>query len=714
MNRLTRTGARGSTGWIKARGWRCQGRGVLREDIVRRIRASTGSQGRVDALRVRVSVSPCSRFLSNGESLGVRIPSKTVRACRSALGLIGLATAILALSATPALAFATHLYDSKTSSEFGSTPGALGLAIDQSDGSVYVAELNNDSVNKFTAGGEPISSFGGGAGEISGVGYPWQVAVDQTSHDLYVGTDSTDTVSKFDSDGNPVSSFGTAGQLTVRSPIGIGVDPVNQDIYVGNNEQNRIEVFTANGVPVTKFSTDQAASPYDVAVDGSGRVYVAGTGGLERFSESGTPELLIQAGGFQGVTVDPGNEDVYGNQGDEIAEYSPGGESLISRFGSGILNYTWGVAVNKSTGEIYVGSFGASSVDVFGPLVILPDVLTNPPAPAAIGHTTASLTGHVDPAGGSPITACEVEYGLNTEYSSGKVPCEPSPPITTSIDVSAKLAGLKPLTVYHYRFAAKNEAGTNYGEDQTFEPQAVFSVNTLSATNVTASGAELKGSFQVDSEGGNTKYEFEWGPTRAYGSKTPVGSTAENGIQEVSAPITGLSFYTNYHYRMVATNSLGTNFGPDQVLRTQPPGLPSVDKTNTSAESPDGATLEAEVNPDFAPTVVRFEYGPNAEYGSKTPLTESIGMDDIDHSATATITGLQPGETYHYRAVAVNFAGVSSGPDRTFNTTDTPTISATAASAISSDRCNSWRPNQARLQPHHLPLRIWDQCSLRP
>ena len=150
MNRLNRTGARGSTGWIRSR----DGDAKAEECYVR---TSSGRSGlrwdrRGALMRSRVGlVSTRFTLPLKGRSKEARRPSKIVKAMAPSTGAIGLATAILASSATPAFALATHLYDSKTSSEFGSTPGALGVAIDQSDGSVYVAELNNGSVNKFTA-----------------------------------------------------------------------------------------------------------------------------------------------------------------------------------------------------------------------------------------------------------------------------------------------------------------------------------------------------------------------------------------------------------------------------------------------------------------------------------------------------------------------------------------------------------------------------------
>lgn len=606
--------------------------------------------------------------------------------CARAFALALLSTSIAALLLAPiASAEVTHLYDSSTTANFGSIAGGLGLAIDQSNGDVYVAQLNGGSVRKFTSTGNPISSFGGGTGEIS-FGGPWGLAVDQNSHDLYV-SNGGNAVYKFDSEGNPVSSFGSNGQLGVANCIGVAVDPVNGDLYVANAE-GKVEVFTSSGVPVREFTTGPVTAPLGIAVDAAGRVYVDGGGyigggpGLERFNESGTREGMVEPGGFQGVTIDPATDDVYTTQGGELAEYSPGGETLISQFGGGVVNDAWGVGVNETTGEIYTATYYGSSVDAFGPTVIIPNVTSNPPTLASVDHTTAVLTGQIDPAGGPEVTECAIEYGTTTEYLGGKVPCETSTPITAPTEVSAKLTGLTPLMTYHYRFVAKNENGPNYGQDQTVEPPAVFGLNTEPASGITATEGKLSGSFQVDPEGGETHYYFEWGLTKSYGAKTPEASTAQDGLREVSATVNTFTFSTLYHYRLVATNSLGTSYGPDQTLQTELPGLPRVVETSSSAVNPESATFEAEVNPEFGPTVVRFEYGPGLSYGSRTPPTESIGEDGIEHHVSILVTGLRPGETYHYRVLAINFSGIVTGPDMTLDTTDTPTASTMAASAV--------------------------------
>ena len=83
---------------------------------------------------------------------------------------------------------------------------------------------------------------------------------------------------------------------------------------------------------------------------------------------------------------------------------------------------------------------------------------------------------------------------------------------------------------------------------------------------MTFSSATLNGT--VNPNGLLTTYVFQWGRTTAYGSAT-TATSAGSGTGQVaaSARITGLRYYTVYHYRLVATNSAGTTYGADQSFR---------------------------------------------------------------------------------------------------------------------------------------------------
>jgi phosphodiesterase/alkaline phosphatase D-like protein len=73
----------------------------------------------------------------------------------------------------------------------------------------------------------------------------------------------------------------------------------------------------------------------------------------------------------------------------------------------------------------------------------------------------------------------------------------------------------------------------------------------------------------------------------------------------------------------------------------------------------------------------------DTSYGSRTALSQSIGEDGTFHPVSVTIGNLEPGTTYHYRAVGINFSGSTLGPDRTFATSNVPRIDGTSVSNIS-------------------------------
>jgi hypothetical protein len=78
------------------------------------------------------------------------------------------------------------------------------------------------------------------------------------------------------------------------------------------------------------------------------------------------------------------------------------------------------------------------------------------------------------------------------------------------------------------------------------------------------------------------------------------------------------------------------------------------------------ARLNAAVNPKSRETSYRFEYGLASGYGSATADGTVTPVNSAHRQVAATLSGLTPGATYHYRVVAENAAGTSAGEDRAF------------------------------------------------
>ena len=73
----------------------------------------------------------------------------------------------------------------------------------------------------------------------------------------------------------------------------------------------------------------------------------------------------------------------------------------------------------------------------------------------------------------------------------------------------------------------------------------------------------------VNPTGSPTTARFEYGPTASYGSSSPPDELG-NGTSAVptSQFLTGLDLGTTYHFRLVASNSVGTSFGDDRTFTT--------------------------------------------------------------------------------------------------------------------------------------------------
>lgn len=79
------------------------------------------------------------------------------------------------------------------------------------------------------------------------------------------------------------------------------------------------------------------------------------------------------------------------------------------------------------------------------------------------------------------------------------------------------------------------------------------------------------------------------------------------------------------------------------------------------------AELHGTANPNGPEATIRFEYGTSDAYGAVTP-DEKLAAGLTDVAASAALSALQPGTTYHYRLVATTADGTAAGADAMFAT----------------------------------------------
>lgn len=98
-------------------------------------------------------------------------------------------------------------------------------------------------------------------------------------------------------------------------------------------------------------------------------------------------------------------------------------------------------------------------------------------------------------------------------------------------------------------------------------------VSTGGAANITPTTVRLTGT--VDPNGAATTYQFQYGPTIAYGAATAEATVTGDGKKTVAVDVINLAPATRYHYRLVATNVRGVARGGDKAFKTkiQPLGV---------------------------------------------------------------------------------------------------------------------------------------------
>lgn len=196
-------------------------------------------------------------------------------------------------------------------------------------------------------------------------------------------------------------------------------------------------------------------------------------------------------------------------------------------------------------------------------------------------------------------------------------------------------------------------------------------VQTDSTTAPYISTVVVKGT--INPNGAPTTYWYEYGQTSVLSSKT-AGYLVGSGYTTLYTPayITGLLSNTNYYFRLVAQNNLGTVNGITYSFKTNttpaPNGIAPTTTTNAAADiTRTVVNLHGQINSNGSETTFWFEYGTTSELGIVTAF-QSAGGNSSSQSVSVSISNLQPLTKYYFRLNAQNQFGTINGQILNFTT----------------------------------------------
>lgn len=336
------------------------------------------------------------------------------------------------------------------------------LTIDSS-GNIYVVDRGNCRIAKFLTDGSvtTFGSRGSGNGEFY---QPCGISLDNTGQFLYVTDMHNRRVQKFTLGGTYVSTFGQFGQADglFLAPCGISVDG-NGNVYVTDTGKGNIQKFTSDGIYQMKFGDGSLSSPESCALDSSGNIYVTDSGHnlIKKYDSSGG--LLSSFGGdsstedgsFQypiDLKLGPdGHLFVVEHYGDcRIQEFDSSG-TFIGRIrgintGTSDFDRASGLAISSS-GNLYVSDTGNHKIAKLSTSVL-----------PCIDHITAT---DFSTSGGtirwmtqSPATSKVTYWLLNGQPSQ----VEDQSAVTNH---SVTLSGLQGDAMYSYKVSSTDGNGTS-------------------------------------------------------------------------------------------------------------------------------------------------------------------------------------------------------------------------------------------------------------
>jgi DNA-binding beta-propeller fold protein YncE len=593
-------------------------------------------------------------------------------------GLLVLAIGVLALLAVASPASADSVIGSPGSGA-GQYEGPRGVAVDNSNGHVYVADTGNSRIDVFdsadtflfafgwkvnaTAPEEKLQtctpatgcqkgSSGSGAGQFEAFG-PQAIAVDSSSHAVYVSETNNHRLQKFDSEGHfawmaggEVDQVSHANLCTVAVNCGAGKasSPIGQEGFF--------------------FSTLGQGLP--VSVGPGGIVYVADSKKLgvadsegfntrvQHYEADGThlgPQLILpgKVDRVAALVVDSAGSLYVSDGGGDggVRKFDSAGSPVTSwgengRVSIGPSAYSTGLALDPA-GDLFVATALNQNIEIHEyddagtqTRIFFPAVRRGLFAAGGLAY---------DDGTGDLFLTEQSGGGSTPDHLLRVVPPPPGPLLVPGSAVATPIGSVRATLNVSF-----NSQGKPSHARFQYIAKAAYEANLAAAKEGFFGAATTPNSP-------DTPADFENHTVQA------------TNVCAVPTEATCLQPETTYYFRALAENAEGTVTGEKTEFTTRPPL--EVVATWSGEVGTETASLLAQVNPFSIAATGHFQYiEEGADYqanGFEHALT-TLGELDFGHGEapvlrSAQINGLKAGTIYHYRLIASDayFPAIASG-----------------------------------------------------
>ena len=578
-------------------------------------------------------------------------------------GWAGIIFAILALWFTTSITHADPPPGFAFSIDASRIPGGwspYSLATDAT-GNIYAATFS--SVVKVAPTGNYLSHWGTqgtGPGQFA---YPGPLAFDRQGNS-YVADPDNNRIEKFDANGKFLTQWGALGTNPgqLNNPDGVALNSAGQ-VFVSDCFNNCIHKFSGTGSFLGQFGSagtnaGQFSNPGVITFDGNDNLYVVDSPGgsfndfrVQKFDSTG--HFLLQwssygpngAGSIEvaGIAADAtGNVYVVDGPNNRIQKFTSNGTFLTEwgelGTGPGQFNSPAGITLDPTGNYVFVPDYYNARIQVFAYQALNPMVFQSPTNVVVPAGANLLLTAGVF--GAKPIRY-QWQYGGAT--------------IPDATNSNLLIPGVSLAASGGYSLTAANSFGVT-GSSNAMITVLPLVATTLPVSGVSATGADFRGQITL---GSNPSVAwFEWGGDTNYGNLAGFTNLAANVSMPIGAAVSPLSGQLTYHYRVAGSNSLGVVLGNDVTFQV---GLaPTAVTLPAQPDAVGNVLLNASVNSSGRATSVFFRWGGPNSLALQTPALP-VGDAAIPLAVQSRLAGLTAGQIYSFQVVASNALGTASG-----------------------------------------------------